>query len=247
MKLKVVGCGDAFGSGGRGNSCFLLTTEAHTVTLDFGASALVNLHRFNLGSADIDTVFISHLHGDHFGGIPFLLLDGQYVHLRERPLAIVGPPGTQARLAAAMEVLFPGMGEIDWRFAWKVTEVEPGSTTSHGALTLTTAAVVHPSGAPSTALRLEDGTRTLAFSGDTQWTQALLPIAHGADLFICESFAFEGEPYGHLAYRTLADRRADLGARRILLTHMGDEMWARRGEVDTTHFIVAEDGLELDI
>ncbi|QRG07531.1 hypothetical protein EZH22_03790 [Xanthobacter dioxanivorans] len=146
-----------------------------------------------------------------------------------------------------MEVLFPGMGQNRWRFEWRVEEVEPGSTTRHGPLTLTTAAVIHPSGAPSTALRLTDGARTLAFSGDTEWTEALLPIAGGADLFICESFMFDGAPVGHLAYRTLLERRAELAARRILLTHMGDEMWARRGEVDARHFAVAEDGLELEV
>ncbi|MFS8036894.1 MBL fold metallo-hydrolase [Xanthobacter sp. AM11] len=247
MRLKVVGCGDAFGSGGRGNSCYRVCAHGLTVTLDFGASAPVAFNRLGLSAADIDIIFLSHLHGDHFAGIPFLLLDGQFVHRRGKPLRIVGPPGTRARLEAAMEALFPHMGSNAWRFEWTVEEVEPGSTTRHGPFTLTTAQVVHSSGAPSTALRLADGSRTLAFSGDTEWTPALVPIARDADLFICESFMFEGAPVGHLAYRTIADHRAELGARRILLTHMGEEMWARRGEVDTTHFIVAEDGLELDV
>lgn len=247
MKLKVVGCGDAFGAGGRGNSCYRIAAAGQVATFDFGASALVGLNRFALSSADIDVIFLSHLHGDHFGGLPLLLLDGQFVRLREKPLLIVGPPGTGARLDAAMDVLFPGTRGIDWRFGWRVEEVEPGSTTAHGPFTLTTAEVIHPSGAPATALRLTDGHATLAFSGDTEWTEALLPIAEGADLFICESFAFDGQPYGHMAYRTIERRRADLGAKRILLTHMGEEMLALCGEVDAAHFIVAEDGLELDL
>lgn len=247
MQLTVVGCGDAFGSGGRGNSCFRVSAAGMTVTLDFGASALVGTHRLGLSGADIDMIFLSHLHGDHFGGLPFLLLDGQFVERRTKPLAIIGPPGTCARLDTAMEVLFPRMGQNAWRFAWEVVEVEPGSTTQHGPFSLTTAAVVHPSGAPSTALRLSDGARTLAFSGDTEWTDALLPIAQGADLFICESYMFEGSPVGHMAYRTIAERRADLGAKHTLLTHMSEVMWARRGEVDRAHFTVAEDGLVLDI
>ncbi|QRG07532.1 MBL fold metallo-hydrolase [Xanthobacter dioxanivorans] len=92
MQVKVVGCGDAFGSGGRGSSCYLVRAAGRTVTLDFGASALVNFNRFALPSADIDTIFLSHLHGDHFAGIPFLLLDGQFVRRREKPLVVVGPP-----------------------------------------------------------------------------------------------------------------------------------------------------------
>ena len=247
MRLTVVGCGDAFGSGGRSNTCYRLETGGITATLDFGASAPVGLHKLGLSAADIDLIFLSHLHGDHFGGLPFLLLDGQFVDRRAKPLLIVGPPGTRARLDAAMEVLFPRMGENAWRFDWEVVEVEPGSTTKHGPFTLTTAQVVHPSGAPSTALRLTDGARTVAFSGDTEWTEALLPIAAGADLFICESYMFEGSPVGHMAYRTIAERREDLAAKRILLTHMSDGMWARRDEVDAAYFTVAEDGLVLDL
>ncbi len=247
MKLKVVGCGDAFGSGGRGNSCYRVETDGHVATLDFGASSLVQMHRFGMDSSGVRQVFISHLHGDHFGGLPFLLLDGQFVHRRSESLTIIGPPGTKVRLDAAMEVLFPKMATNAWRFDFEVEEVEPGSTSQHGPLTLTTAEVIHGSGAPSTALRITDGKRTLAFSGDTEWTDALLPIAHGADLFICECFAFSGSPHGHMAYETIAEKREALGARHILLTHMGDEMWARRNEVDQTHFTVAEDGLELTL
>lgn len=247
MRLTVVGCGDAFGSGGRSNTCYRLESGGITATLDFGASAPVGLHKLGLSAADIDLIFLSHLHGDHFGGLPFLLLDGQFVDRRAKPLLIVGPPGTRARLDAAMEVMFPRMGENAWRFDWEVVEVEPGSTSKHGPFTLTTAQVVHPSGAPSTALRLTDGARTVAFSGDTEWTEALLPIAAGADLFICESYMFEGSPVGHMAYRTIAERREDLAAKRILLTHMSDGMWARRDEVDAASFTVAEDGLVLDL
>lgn len=247
MKVKVVGCGDAFGSGGRGHSCFQVVSGGASATLDFGASALVNFNRFNMGSADIDFIFLSHLHGDHFGGIPFLLLDGQFVSARSRALTIVGPPGTRARIEAAQEVLFPGTLALDWRFPWRVEEVEPGSTSRHGPFTLTTTEVHHPSGAPATALRLTDGARTLSFSGDTEWVEALPRLTRGADLFICESFAFAGMPYGHLSYETISARWADFGAGRILLTHMSVAMWAHRGEVDTARFIVAEDGMELDV
>lgn len=247
MRLTVAGCGDAFGSGGRGNACYLVETGDTVLTLDFGASAPVLLNRLKIDSARIDMVLLSHLHGDHFGGLPALLLDGQFVHRRTRPLAIVGPPGTRARLDTLMEAMFPGMGGNAWRFDWAVREVEPGSTTTLGALTLATAAVRHPAGAPATALRLADGTRTLAFSGDTEWTATLVPIARAADLFICECSAFDGSPVGHLSYRTLEARRDELAARRVLLTHMGEEMLARRGDVDRDRFMLAWDGLVLDV
>lgn len=247
MRLTVVGCGDAFGSGGRGNTCFHVASGEAAATLDFGGSAIVGCRRFGVDPAAIGHVFLSHLHGDHFGGLPFLLLDGQFVHRRSAPLVIVGPPGTRARLKAALDALFPGTDGFTWRFAWSVEELAPGTTAGFGPWTVTSAEVVHDSGAPSTALRLSEGARTLAFSGDTEWTDALIPIARDADLLICESSQFEGAPTGHLSYETIAARRQDLGARHVLLSHMGDAMWARRAEVDGAHFSVAEDGLVRDI
>lgn len=247
MRLTVAGCGDAFGSGGRGNSCYVVETGDTVLALDFGASAPVSLRRLGIDGARLDMVILSHLHGDHFGGLPILLLDGQMAGRRSRPLVIVGPPGTQARLETLMETLYPGSGGTSWRFPWHVREVAPGDAVALGPLTLTTAEVRHSAGAPATALRLTDGTRTLAFSGDTEWTDALLPIAAGADLFICECSMFEQAPPGHMAYRILAEHRAGITARRVLLTHMGEDMLGRRSAVDGTLFMLAEDGLALDV
>lgn len=247
MRLTVAGCGDAFGSGGRGNSCYVVETGDTLLALDFGASAPVSLSRLNIDSTRLDMVLLSHLHGDHFGGLPILLLDGQMERRRTRPLSIVGPPGTRARLDALMETMYPGATGTSWRFPWEVREVAPGSTVALGALTLTTAEVRHSAGAPATALRLTDGARTLAFSGDTEWTEALPPIARDADLFICECSMFEHAPPGHMAYLILAAHRAALTARRVLLTHMGGDMLARRDAVDGTLFMLAEDGLVLDV
>jgi ribonuclease BN (tRNA processing enzyme) len=95
MRLTVIGCGDAFGSGGRFNTCFLIAGANSTILLDCGASSLVALHAAGVDLAAIDGVIISHLHGDHFGGLPFFLLDAQFLTRRDRPLLIAGPPGTR--------------------------------------------------------------------------------------------------------------------------------------------------------
>lgn len=79
MQLQVLGCGDAFGSGGRFNTCFHLAGSAGTILIDCGASALIAMRRFGVEPNRIDTVFLTHLHGDHFGGLPWLILDGQLV------------------------------------------------------------------------------------------------------------------------------------------------------------------------
>jgi ribonuclease BN (tRNA processing enzyme) len=246
MHLTIVGCGDAFGSGGRSNTCFWLETARNTIAVDFGASALPALKARKLDMNCIDAIVVSHLHGDHFGGLPFLLLDYQFLARRESPLLIAGPPGTRARLDAAIEVFFPKAGGTKWRFPWRVQEIAVGVASEVLGHSLLTTEVIHRSGAPSTALRLSDGDKTFAYSGDTEWTDALLPIAAGADLFICECYGYAGKMTGHLSWEVLKPRIADLRAKRTMLTHMNPTMLARLDEIKAAGVLIAEDGLVME-
>jgi ribonuclease BN (tRNA processing enzyme) len=243
MRLTVVGCGDAFGSGGRSNTCFWLETNKGVVVVDFGASALPALKKLNLDPNAIDAIVLSHLHGDHFGGLPFLLLDAQFLSRRNRPLLIAGPPGTEARLHAAMEAFFPKSTGSKWKYEWKVQEIAVGVETDVIGHSVVTTEVIHQSGAPSTALRLSDGSKTFAYSGDSEWTDALLPIARGADLFICECYNDAGKLTGHINWETLKARLPDLSARQVMVTHMNPTMLARADDVRQAGLLVAEDGL----
>ena len=246
MRLTIVGCGDAFGSGGRSNTCFMLETAKATLAVDFGASALPALKKLAIDPNRIDGIVLSHLHGDHFGGLPFFLLDGQFLAQRTKPLLIAGPPGTKARLDSLLEVFFPKSTSSNWKFAWSVKEITVGVPDQVLEHSIVTAEVIHRSGAPSTALRLSDGARTFAYSGDTEWTAALLPIAKDADLFICECYAYAGTITGHLTWETLKPRLADLGARQIMLTHMNPTMLAKLDDVRRSGMQIAEDGAVLE-
>src|SRR5918994_4170021 len=125
MQVRVLGCGDAFGSGGRFNTCFHVISGAHSFLVDCGASSLVAIRRAGLDLNGIRTVFLTHLHGDHFGGLPFLILDAQLVSGRTAPLTIAGPPGLRERLPALMEAMFPGSSTVERRFAIDLVEMEP--------------------------------------------------------------------------------------------------------------------------
>jgi ribonuclease BN (tRNA processing enzyme) len=245
MQLTVVGSGDAFGSGGRSNTCFWLDTAKAALIVDFGASALPALKARKLDVNRIDGIVLSHLHGDHFGGLPFLLLDAQFLARREKPLAIAGPPGTRARLDAAMEVFFPKSTGSKWRFSWKVQEIALDVETDVLGHSVRTTEVIHQSGAPSTALRLSDGEKTFAYSGDTEWTDALLPIAAKADLFICECYAYAGKMAGHLSWEILQPKIPALNAKRLMVTHMNPTVLAKLDELRGAGVLVADDGLVL--
>jgi ribonuclease BN (tRNA processing enzyme) len=105
------------------------------------------MRRFEIIPNEISTIVLSHLHGDHFGGIPFFILDAQLVSKRDQELTIAGPVGTQARIEEAMEVFFPGSSGTDWRYETSFVELAPGYSKSLDELTVTGYPVNHPSGA----------------------------------------------------------------------------------------------------
>jgi len=247
MKLTVIGCGDAFGSGGRFNTCFMIDAASKRMLLDCGASSLVALKAQKIDLNSIDGVMLSHLHADHFGALPSFLLDSQYLARREKPLSIFGPPGTKARLTAAMEVFFPDSSKTKWRFPLEVGEITPDIPDEILGLTVRTTKVIHHSGAPSTAVRLSDGEKTLTYSGDTEWTDALIPIADGADLFICECYEYARDLTGHMSFARLKANRARFNVRRTMLTHMNPTMLAQVEEARREGYLIAEDGLALEV
>ncbi len=247
MRLRVIGCGDAFGSGGRANTCFLLETGRTIAAIDFGATSLVEMKRQGFDPQLLDVIVLSHLHGDHFGGIPFLFLDLQFDCGRTRPLTIIGPVGTRERLTAAAEVFFPGSSRIEWRFKLDIVDLPCGEPYVVADIGVVSHEVVHPSGAPSTGLRIGVGDRLIAYSGDTEWTDALYAIAGGADLFICECYKPNGAPVYHMSFSALDANRDRLGAKRTMLTHMSAAMLERTDEAVAKGYLVAHDGLVLDV
>ena len=243
MRLTVLGCGDAFGSGGRFNTSFhLALADGHRVALDFGATSMVALNREGLDPNGLDAVIISHLHGDHAAGVPFLLLYLNYVVGRTRPLTIAGPPGTADWLQHAVEVLFGKTGE-SWSFPLTVVPVAPGEDAAVAGLDITAFPVVHGD-MTSHALRLSDGRRLLAYSGDTAWTDVLVEVGRDADLFIMECYAPDGPCATHTDWETLRAHLPEITARRVMLTHMNAAMLAQRERASVDSL---SDGMVIDV
>jgi ribonuclease BN (tRNA processing enzyme) len=240
MKVTIVGSGDAFGSGGRGNTCFRIDSGGAGALVDFGASALVSAKRLGLDFAAVDAVAISHLHGDHFGGLPFLLLDCQFIERRTRPLVIAGPPGLSEKLSRVLDLFFPGTATISWRFPWRVEEIRPGEKLKLGGFQLETFSVIHSPG--SMGLRLSDGTAAFAYSGDSAWTDTLLDLSADADLFLCECSSGDEPIENHMDWPTLKANLPRFSARRMAITHMGPSALARRPEMEQAGLTIAYDG-----
>lgn len=246
MRLTIIGCGDAFGAGGSLHTSFHVRSSASTFLIDCGASTLIGMNRLGLKPNDIDTVFVTHLHGDHFGGLPWLLIDAQFASKRTRPLIVTGPKGIEARFVTAAEALYPGSTTAEG-FKFTFREYEEQTPLEAGGVTVTPFEVQHPSGAPPYALRFDLDGKVIAFTGDTGWVDTLVKVARGADLFISECFQYDVTLSMHLDYKTIDANYETLGAKRVLLTHMGEAMLSEAGKVDKSRYLIAHDGMTLDL
>jgi ribonuclease BN (tRNA processing enzyme) len=248
VTVTFAGSGDAFGSGGRYQACIHLRGPdgAAPVLLDCGATSLSALRHFGLDPGEVAAVFVSHLHGDHFGGLPFLILDAQFTG-RTDPLTVVGPPGIARRLPELMECMFPGSTSVARRFAVDVVELAPdGSSAAAAGVRAVGFAADHPSGpdGPALSLRLTIGGKVIGYTGDTAWTDTLVDVAAGADLLIAEAYYHEKNVPYHLRHTDLAKHAGRLDCRRMVLTHMSADMLEHEDQVQ---FEVASDGLVLRI
>ena len=247
MHLTIIGCGDAFGTGGRLQSAYLLDLGDRKVLLDCGATTQIGFNRIGFNANEIDTVLISHLHGDHFAGLIWMLLSALYVTKRKAPLKIVGPPTIAARFTAMAEALFPDVTKTPRAFDLEFIEISAGTPYVDADLHVTAFEVRHPSGAPSHALRIKAAQRTLAFSGDTEWVDTLVPCAANADLLLIECCAVDRPMKFHLNWRTIEQHLPQLSAKRIMLTHMNADMLAFAPSLKSDRILIAEDGLKVSL
>ncbi len=203
MKVTFLGSGDAFGSGGRLQTCILVAASTGKFLIDCGASSMIAIRKFDVNPNEISQIVLTHLHGDHFCGLPFFLLDAQMISKRTEPLTIIGPLGTKARLLSAMDVMFPGSSQVQQKFFWEIIELDTENTRQVNGSAITTYPMVHPSGSPSTAVRIQCGGKTITYTGDTEWNDALTEAAKGADLLIAEAYFYEKKVKFHLDYQTI--------------------------------------------
>src|SRR5262245_15960739 len=231
VRVRFVGSGDSFGSGGRFQTCILVDAPGIRFAIDFGTSSLIALAQQGIAHNSIDAILLTHLHGDHCGGVPFLLVDAMLAAKRTRPLTVAGPRDLPTRMGALSEALFPGMHVMAPKFALDYVELAVGASTPVRDLVVTAQPACHVPQTNPLALRVEVAGKVVAYTGDTEWTEEVAAVARGADLLIAECYYHSKPIKWHLTYRDLAPRLASLGARRVILTHLGPEMLAHAADV----------------
>lgn len=244
VRVTVLGSGDAFGSGGRLNSAYLVEAPGTAFLLDCGPSVLPGLKQAGRDPGRIDFVLISHLHGDHFGGIPFLFMEYRYEAPRTRPLALYGPPDTERRVRALFAALYEQSAAEPLPFPVRYEELAVDRPRTIGNVRVVPFGVPHVSELVCIGFRLEVDGRTILYSGDSAWTDEFVARSRDVDLFICECTTYETRVPIHLSYPELAARVRDLGCRRLVLSHLGREPLAHASEVSLEF---ARDGMTIDL
>jgi len=240
IKLTVIGSGDAFNSGARNQTCFHVVTSSLTFLIDCGVNSLQGLKSNDFSTDEVDLIFISHLHGDHFGGLPFFLLEAA-VNNRKKPISIVAPEGCKKKLEKIAKLLYPGtefLSKLDIQFHVYADE----APFLVRGLEVTARRVIHKAESLPHGLRIATNNKIISYSGDTEWTPALISLAKDVDLFICECNFYEKEVPGHLTYKILSKHLGELQCKRMVLTHLGNEMLERLNDLQIEY---AYDRLEI--
>ena len=242
LEVRFLGTGDAFGSGGKRQAAIFVRAAGSRVglLLDAGPGCHAALRAEGLTSDDLGAVVLSHFHGDHYGGVPFLELDAMR-NGRAEPLRILAPPGAEERLATLRGCLYPG---LPLRFDEEIRETLPGEAADLPAAVgggfARAFAARHQPEAWALSWKLGLGGRTVVYSGDTGFSEELISESAGADLLIHECTSLEALP-GHTSHEELQAAASRIAARRVLLVHTGDDVL---GAADLA-FERAHDGLRV--
>ncbi len=231
VRVTVLGSGDAFGSGGRLQSSYLVEGRSATFLMDCGSTVLSALKRHGVDTGRIDFVLISHLHGDHFGGLPFLLLEYLYENPRQRPLVVAGPPGLEERVRTVFAGLYREAAATALPFSLEFRELASGTDEIIGGIAVHPFRVPHQTTCVSLGLRVGVDGRQILYSGDSAWSEDFVRESQGTDLFLCECFLLHTRVEYHMNYRDLAQQVPRLGCKRLVLTHLGREFLEGKAEV----------------
>lgn len=212
MQLAFLGSGAAF-SLERYNGAVVVDGR---ILLDGGAPILPHMHRLGLDPGAIETVFLSHFHGDHMLGLPPFMLHRAFVTPGD-PLTIVGPDGVEDTLERLFELAWGGeWPEFRERIGHRYVVAEEAGEVN--GIEYETVRLDHGR-MGCTGFRLHLGGRVLAYAGDSEMTPPLERLVNGADVVITEATA-PGKPVSHTGWEEAQALAARHPGTRFLFNHV---------------------------
>ncbi|MFZ0247807.1 MAG: MBL fold metallo-hydrolase [Candidatus Binatus sp.] len=245
VTVTLLGTGDAFASFGRSQSGYLIDAPGGRILIEAGPGLMPALKTNGVAPDSFDLLLISHLHGDHFAGLPFLILDYMWETPRKKVLTVAGPAKLEERTWLLMRTMFPHFELDKIKHKLKFVVLEPGSSTRLGKFKVRAIRSPHTKPEISLSLRIDGGGKSIVFSGDSGWNDELVELSAGADLFLCECTYYESTQLTfHLNYPLLAANRDKFKVRRMVLTHLGREVLSRADEIALE---MGYDGMKIEI
>lgn len=215
VRVTFAGVGEAFDED-LANTSILVETDATSLLLDCGFTAATAFWRTAKEPLDLDGIYITHFHGDHYFGIPALLI--RFVEEgRTTPLTIMGQHGVAKQVQSMVDMAYPNTlakAQFDISFL----TCEPGQEVRLGDMRLTFAMNDHP--IPSQSVRVNVDNKSVFYSGDGRPTTETLALARGSDLIIHESFSLEPDTPGHGTVDSSIQFTRDAGAPALALVHV---------------------------
>ena len=254
MKLTVLGSGTSVPHPRRSSSAHWLDAGGGTLLLDISGPAVHRMAQEGCDWPNLDAVWVSHFHLDHFGGLAPFLFGTKYAPQtqgRRKPLTVFGPRGTEKLLRRFDEA---GDYELfEQPFPLELREVSPRAEFEvFPGLRAQTFSTPHTSESLAVRLTGADGT-SLVYTSDTGYTEALAGFARAADLFLMECSFFRSKPVKtHLELEDAMKLARLSGVPRVMLAHLypewdGVDIRAEAQKLWEGETIEARDGLRLDV
>jgi ribonuclease BN (tRNA processing enzyme) len=236
VEVSFLGSANAFAAEGRYWSSFIVDGKYQ---FDAPPTLLPQLKRLGVSLPEIEVIFITHFHGDHFVGLPFLLLEYVYITHRTQDLYIVGPPGCEAVLEDFADRVYPNIIKAGG-YRRIYVDAEPGKQQKAGSVTFTSYPMNHvkKDGLHAIGYRVQIGDKTLAYTGDTMMCEEAVQLGDGADVFVVDCTYSDGYGPEHMGLDDIkVIRRRISPETTIILTHL-DAKPSVNGLANT---LVAED------
>lgn len=219
MKIIFLGVGEALDANQPNTSILVLPdnrSQNGQILLDCGFTTPHQYFKLHPSPEELDLVWISHFHGDHFLGVPLLILRFWEMN-RQNPLTIVGQNGIADKIFQALELAYPGLQDrLGFPLVFK--EISPETPQHIDDIEWQTAFNEHSQ--PCLSLRLNQDNRSLFYSGDGRATPATLLLAAGCDIIIHEAYRLQEDTPGHGSISGCIDFAEKAGAKRLALLHI---------------------------
>jgi ribonuclease BN (tRNA processing enzyme) len=244
-QLHFLGTGTAFHTDGRSSQCLLARPASSPPFLvDLGPTAMAAMMRWQVATDELERLFVTHLHGDHVAGWPFLLLHLEFLDRRTRPFEVYGPRGVRACLEGLMSLCYPDVLEgpgLGFEVRYHEVAVASASGLKVGETSFDVEPMDHhPS---SIGYRFDVDGRIVAVTGDTGWCEGLERLARSSDVLVVECTSVARVPHAHISLEEIREQIDRLGECEVVLIHLSDEVGAELAADPLPRVTASYDGM----